>query len=75
MTIPSNLPNIPSPPAEYSKEYMEKVIQALVNHLRSVNSIGQITTGGMMITQLPTSDVDLKVGVLWNDGGTVKIKT
>jgi len=73
MTIPALLPNIPSPPAEYSKAYMESVIQALMLHLRTMNAIGNITVAGAVMTALPTSAAGLPVGTLWNDAGTVKV--
>jgi len=75
MTIPAPLPMIPAAPDEYSKQYMESVLQAITLHLRALNSAGNITTGTIVATQLPVSAVGLPVGTLWNDAGTVKIIT
>lgn len=75
MTIPAPLPQFPSAPEEYSKQYMESVLQAITLHLRNLNHVGNITAGSLLLLSLPTSSADLKAGTLWNDGGTVKIKT
>lgn len=73
MTMPVQQPVFPPAPKEYDQQYMQDVLRTLTAYIRLQNAIGPIVASEVMITQLPTSSVGLRVGTLYNDSGTVKV--
>lgn len=68
-------PRLPEPPEGYSPQYMSDLIRALEIFIEQERNPGELRGTKITLTDLPTSATDLEVGALYNDGGTVKVKT
>ena len=66
-------PILPIAPTEYNPEYFNQLIRALNVYLKQVGSTTPIVIDQLTLLALPTSPVGLRVGTVWNDGGTLKI--
>lgn len=70
---------LPLPTAEYSQEYMNRLIQQLTIAFTRMGAVGPIVCGsdltgaagypvsGLTIVNVPTSPTDLPVGSIWCD--------
>ena len=68
-------PRLPEPTSEYSVTYMQDLLRALEIFIEQERTPGELRGTKITLTDLPTSPTDLEVGALYNDSGTVKIKT
>lgn len=75
MSIPFKLPLLSDAPATYDQEWMNAQINDIYRAFQFLNDRGSLEATRVRITDLPTSSVGLVVGDLWNDAGTVKVKT
>lgn len=75
MPIPSKLPLLSDAPAVYDQQWINSQFNELLRAFQLLNDQGSIVASRVRITDLPTSATGLKVGDLWNDAGTVKVKT
>jgi hypothetical protein len=66
-------PVLPLAPGEYNSEYLNQLIRALNVYLKQIGSTTPIVVDEITLLALPTSPVGLRVGTVWNDGGTLKI--
>ena len=66
-------PNLPKPGPVYSQKDMFILVAALEQTLERLKSRGLVEAQNINISNLPTSATGLRVGDLWNDGGTVKV--
>jgi hypothetical protein len=66
-------PVLPLAPGEYNAEYLNQLIRALNVYLKQIGSTTPIVVDEITLLALPTSPVGLRVGTVWNDGGTLKI--
>lgn len=69
------LPQFPLPPEEYNRVYFDELIRSLTQIVVQIQNPGEIRGTKITLTDLPTSEVGLEAGALYNDGGTVKVKT
>lgn len=69
------LPQFPLPPEEYDRVYFDELIRSLTQIVVQIQNPGEIRGTKITLTDLPTSEVGLEAGALYNDGGTVKVKT
>jgi len=69
------LPQFPLPPEEYDRAYFDELIRSLTQIVVQIQNPGEIRGTKITLTDLPTSEVGLEAGALYNDGGTVKVKT
>lgn len=75
MTLPIKPPIFEMPPAEYERAYMIRLIKKMESTFVELNAAGPLHANRVNISDLPTSATGLAVGDLWNDTGTVKVKT
>lgn len=75
MTLPVTPPIFPLPGDTYDRQYMISLIRALELTLRELNTAGPLRATRINISDLPTTDVGLAAGDLWNDANTVKVKS
>lgn len=68
-------PRLPSPPGEITREYISDLIRALELFINQERTAGELRGTKITLTDLPTSATGLEVGALYNDSGTVKVKT
>lgn len=68
-------PRLPEPTPEYSVTYMQDLLRALEIFIEQERTPGELRGTKITLTDLPTSPTDLEVGALYNDSGTVKVKT
>lgn len=68
-------PNLGIPPREYDQRYFNNMVRNLEIFMGQVVQSGAVRMATVNISDLPTSDAGLRVGDLYNDTGTVKIKT
>lgn len=61
-------------PTEYDQAFFAAVIRRLESYLARITSVGPVRASTLNLSDLPTSDSDLRQGDVWNDGGTLKIK-
>ena len=66
-------PFFPSPPKEYTDDYMADITRAFSVFLSQVNNAGPWRATDMVLTNLQTNDKGLEVGALFNKEGTLKI--
>lgn len=75
MTLPIKPPSFEMPPADYERAYMIRLLKKLESTFVELNAAGPLRASRVNISNLPTSATGLAVGDLWNDLGTVKVKT
>ena len=68
-------PTFSLPPGEYDVEYFNDLIRSLSQLVIQLQNPGELRGTKITLTELPTSDTDLEVGALFNDNGTIKVKT
>tara|TARA_R100000005_G_C4992125_1_gene199379 strand:+ start:1195 stop:1422 length:228 start_codon:yes stop_codon:yes gene_type:complete len=68
-------PQFPLPPEEYDRQYFDEVVRSLTQLVVQLQNPGELRGTKITLTDLPTSEVGLEAGALYNDGGTVKVKT
>lgn len=76
MTLPVKLPTLPTPPDTYSRAYFEQFNLVLNGFLRDLNAAGPLRGTELQLSNLPqvvSPGAGLRVGTLYNDGGTVRI--
>ena len=69
-----HLPQFPLPPEEYDRIYFDELIRSLTQIVVQLQNPGELRGTKITLTDLPTSEVGLEVGALYNEGGTVKVK-
>jgi len=70
VSVPDRLP---SAPAEYDQNYMDRLVGLIDQHFSAINSRKRVLATTVNISDLPTTSTGLRSGELWNDSGTVKI--
>ena len=68
-------PNFSLPPDEYDVQNFNEMVRSLSQLVTQLQNPGELRGTKITLTDLPTSDTDLEVGALFNDNGTVKVKT
>jgi len=68
-------PNFSLPPDEYDPQYFREMLRSLSQLVVQLQNPGELRGTKITLTDLPTSDIDLEVGALFNDNGTIKVKT
>lgn len=68
-------PRLPSPQGEVTLAYITDLVRALELFINQERTAGELRGTKITLTDLPTSPTDLEVGALYNDSGTVKVKT
>ena len=68
-------PKLPVPSGEIDIEYLTDLVRALEIFIAQERTAGELRGTTIPLTDLPTSATDLEVGALFNDSGTVKVKT
>ena len=68
-------PNFSLPPNEYDPKYFSEMVRSLSQLVNQLQNPGELRGTKMTLTDLPTSDTGLEVGALFNDNGTIKVKT
>ena len=68
-------PTFSLPPCEYDVDYFNDLIRSLSQLVIQLQNPGELRGTKITLTELPTSDTDLEVGALFNDNGTIKVKT
>ena len=67
------LPVLPIVPPEYDKEYMESLGRTIELYFLQAEEPGNMRASTMAATELPTTGGDLRVGDIFDDGGTLRI--
>ena len=67
------LPVLPLPPAEYDREYTESLVRTIELYFLQAEEPGDMRASTMAATQLPTTGGQLRVGDIFDDGGTLRI--
>ena len=60
------LPFFPTPPEEYSQEYMAEIMRSFSVYLTQIQNPGEGRNTGLALTNLQTDDQGLAVGDLFN---------
>lgn len=68
-------PNFSLPPDEYDAQYFSEMVRSLSQLVTQLQNPGELRGTKITLTDLPTSDTGLEVGALFNDNGTIKVKT
>ena len=68
-------PNFSLPPEEYDPQYFSEMVRSLSQLVNQLQNPGELRGTKITLTDLPTSDTGLEVGALFNDNGTIKVKT
>ena len=63
------------PPDEYDVQYFNEMVRSLSQLVTQLQNPGELRGTKITLTDLPTSDTGLEVGALFNDNGTIKVKT
>ena len=66
-------PQFPLPPVEYNQQYMSEIVRQFSILIQQMQNPGDSRFTTVTITQLPTNDVGLEQGSLYNSGGFVKV--
>jgi len=66
-------PQFPLPPVEYNQQYMSEVVRQFSILIQQIQNPGDGRFTTVTITQLPTNDVGLEQGTLYNHDGFVKV--
>ena len=68
-------PNFSLPPNEYDPHYFSEMVRSFSQLVNQLQNPGELRGTKITLTDLPTSDTGLEVGALFNDNGTIKVKT
>ena len=68
-------PTFSLPPDEYDVQYFNDLVRSLGQLVNQLQIPGELRGTKITLTDLPTSDTGLEVGALFNDNGTIKVKT
>ena len=68
-------PTFSLPPEEYDVQYFNDMVRSLSQLVTQLQNPGELRGTKITLTDLPTSDTGLEVGALFNDNGTIKVKT
>ena len=68
-------PNFSLPPNEYDPQYFSEMVRSLSQLVNQLQNPGELRGTKITLTDLPTSDTGLEIGALFNDNGTIKVKT
>tara|TARA_Y100001938_G_C7984830_1_gene376354 strand:- start:361 stop:588 length:228 start_codon:yes stop_codon:yes gene_type:complete len=68
-------PTFALPPEEYDPQYFSEMVRSLSQLVTQLQNPGELRGTKITLTDLPTSDTGLEVGALFNDNGTIKVKT
>ena len=68
-------PTFALPPDEYDPQYFNDMVRSLSQLVTQLQNPGELRGTKITLTDLPTSDTGLEVGALFNDNGTIKVKT
>jgi hypothetical protein len=68
-------PTFSLPPEEYDAQYFSDLVRSLGQLVNQLQNPGELRGTKITLTDLPTSDTGLEVGALFNDNGTIKVKT
>ena len=68
-------PTFSLPPEEYDAQYFSDMVRSLSQLVNQLQNPGELRGTKITLTDLPTSGTGLEVGALFNDNGTIKIKT
>lgn len=68
-------PTFSLPPDEYDVQYFNDLVRGLGILVTQQQNPGELRGTKITLTDLPTSDTGLEVGALFNDNGTIKVKT
>ena len=68
-------PTFALPPDEYDAQYFNELVRSLSQLVTQLQNPGELRGTKITLTDLPTSDTGLEVGALFNDNGTIKVKT
>ena len=68
-------PTLSLPPEEYDPQYINDMVRSLSQLVTQLQNPGELRGTKITLTDLPTSDTGLEVGALFNDNGTIKVKT
>ena len=68
-------PTFSLPPDEYEPQYFNDMVRSLSQLVTQLQNPGELRGTKITLTDLPTSDTGLEVGALFNDNGTIKVKT
>ena len=68
-------PTFSLPPDEYDPEYFNDMVRSLSQLVTQLQNPGELRGTKITLTDLPTSDTGLEIGALFNDNGTIKVKT
>lgn len=63
------------PPDEYDVQYFNEMVRSLSQLVTQLQNPGELRGTKITLTELPTSDTGLEIGALFNDNGTIKVKT
>ena len=62
-------------PEKYDVAYFNDMVRSLSQLVVQLQNPGELRGTKITLTDLPTSDTNLEAGALFNDNGTVKVKT
>ena len=68
-------PTFSLPPEEYDVQYFNDMVRSLSQLTTQLQKPGELRGTKITLTDLPTSETGLETGALYNDNGSVKIKT
>ena len=68
-------PTFSLPPDEYDPQDFNDMVRSLSQLVTQLQNPGELRGTKITLTDLPTSDTGLEVGALFNDNGTIKVKT
>ena len=68
-------PTFALPPDESDPQYFNDMVRSLSQLVTQLQNPGELRATKITLTDLPTSDTGLEVGALFNDNGTIKVKT
>ena len=68
-------PTFALPPEEYVPQNFNDMVRSLSQLVTQLQNPGELRATKITLTDLPTSDTGLEVGALFNDNGTIKVKT
>lgn len=68
-------PNFSLPPDEYDPQYFSEMVRSLSQLVNQLQNPGELRGTKITLTDLPTSSEGLETGSLFNDNGTIKVKT
>ena len=66
-------PNFPLPPSEYDQQYLSEVVRSFSIFLQQMQNPGDGRFSTVTITALPTNDIGLESGSLYNHEGVVRV--